>query len=53
MGWGTLRRSGKGQGTLKEVWDGSGDPRGVPGRVGGPSETSVTGQGTHGEVRDG
>ena len=52
-----------GQGTFKEVRDGSGDPRGGPGRVGGhserskgPSVKSGTGQGTlgesHGEVRD-
>ena len=29
-----------GQGTLGEVWDGSGDPREGPGRVGGPSGRS-------------
>ena len=41
------------RGTLGEVRDGSGDPPYNPGRVGGPSGRSGTGQGTIGEVRDG
>ena len=41
------------RGTLEEVRDGSGDPRGGPGRVGGPSGMFVTSRETHGEVRDG
>ena len=41
-----------GRETLDEVWDGSGDPRGSPGQVGGPSGRSGTGRGTHGKVRD-
>ena len=45
--------SGTGRGTLGEVWDGSGDPLGGLGRVGGPLERSETGRGTHPEVRDG
>ena len=39
--------------TLGEVRDGSGDPRGGPGRVEGPSGSSGTGRGTLGEVWDG
>ena len=35
-----------GQGTLGEVWDGSVDPRGGPGRDGGPSVRFKTGWGT-------
>ena len=42
-----------GWGTLGEVRDGSGDPRGCPGRFVGPSGRSETGWGTLGEVRDG
>ena len=42
-----------GRGTYGEVWDGTGDPQGGPGRVGGPSKKSGTCQGTLGEVRDG
>ena len=41
-----------GRGTLGEVWDGSLDPRGGPGRIGGPSSRSGTGRGTRWEVRD-
>ena len=40
MGRGTSRRSGTSQGTLLMVRDVSGDPQGVPGRVGGPSGRS-------------
>ena len=57
-----MERSGTSWGTLKEVWDRSRDPRGGPGRVGGPSGRCGTGrrllgrsrmgQGTLGEVRD-
>ena len=55
--------SGMPRGTLKEVRDGSGDPRNGFGRVRGPSRRSLMGQGTQwevweesgalGEVRDG
>ena len=41
-----------GQGTLEEVWDGSGDPRDGPGRVEGLTGRFMTGQGTIGKVRD-
>ena len=37
-----------GRGTVGEVWDGSGDPRGDPGRVGGTSVRSGTGRGPTG-----
>ena len=40
-------------GTLGEVRDGSGDPRGGPGQIVGPSGRSRTGQRTLKEVRDG
>ena len=36
-----------------EVWDGSGDPQGGPGWVGGHSRRSGTGLGTRREVQDG
>ena len=59
---GPSQRSGTGRGTLEEVQDGSRDPPGGPGRVGGPSGKSwkeqgipgmfVTGQRTLGEVGD-
>ena len=42
-----------GRGNLGEVLDRSGDPRGGPGRDGGPSRRPGTGQGTLEEVRDG
>ena len=42
-----------GRGTLSEVLDGSGDPRGGPGRVGGPSGRSVSGWGILEVVREG
>ena len=41
-----------GQENLGEVRNGSRDPRGGLGRVGGPLETSGTVQGTLGMVRD-
>ena len=47
LGW-----CGMGQGTLMEVWDELGDPRGGPGCFGGPSGRSGTSQETLGEVRD-
>ena len=60
---GTSLRSGTGWGTLREVRNGSGDLLAGSRRVRGPSGwcgTSrgtlgmfVTGQGTHGEIRDG
>ena len=40
-------------GTFLEVQDGSGEPRGGPGRVEGPWRKSGMGQGTLPEVRDG
>ena len=53
-GWGTrgdvqdgLGDLGEVRETLEEIWDGSGDPPKSPGRVGGPSERSGTGRGTH------
>ena len=39
--------------TLEEVRDGSEDPRGSPGRVGGPSGWSGTVLSTIGEIQDG
>ena len=42
-----------GRGTLKEVWDGSGDRWGGPVRVWRPSGRSRTGRGTLGEVQNG
>ena len=42
-----------GQRTLLKVWDGSGNPTGGPGRVGGPSRRSGKGHGTIPKVRDG
>ena len=42
-----------GRGTIGEVWDGSGDPQGGPGRVEGPSGRFGTGWGTLEEVRTG
>ena len=42
-----------GSATFGVVWDGSGAPRGVPGRVGVPSVRSDTGQETLGVVRNG
>ena len=39
------------RGTLEEVRDGSGDPRGDPRRVGGPTGISGTGRRTVREVR--
>ena len=41
-----------GQRTINEVRDWLGDPRGGPGRVGGPTGRSGTGLRTYGEVRD-
>ena len=49
---GSSKRSGTGRGILRVVQDGSGDCRGVPGRVGGPFLKSGTGRGTIREVRD-
>ena len=46
-----MGRSRTGWGTLGEVRDGSEDPRGGPGRVGGPLERSGMGRGTLGKVR--
>ena len=40
MGRGTLGEVWDGSATLGEVWDGSGDPRGGPGQVGEPSQSS-------------
>ena len=48
-----MGRSVTGQGTLAEVYDWLGGPRGGPRRVGGPSGRSGTGRGTLGEVRNG
>ena len=42
-----------GRGTIREVWDGSRDPRGGPKRVGENSERSGMDRGILGEVRDG
>ena len=42
-----------GRGTIPEISDESGDPRGGPGRVGGPSRKSETDRGTLPEVREG
>ena len=53
MGRGTLGGFGTGRGTLSEVLDGLGDPRGGPGWVRGPSGRSGTGRVTLGEVQDG
>ena len=53
MGRVSYGRSGTGRGTPLEVRDGSGDSRGGPGRVGGPSSRCWTGHGTLGEVMDG
>ena len=39
-------------GTLGKVQDGSVDPRGGPGRIGGPTGWFGTGRGILGEVRD-
>ena len=47
-----MGRSGMGCLTLGEVRDGSGDPRGGPGRVEGPSGWYGQGRGTLGEVWD-
>ena len=62
-GWGLLGRSGMVQGTLGEVWDGSGENRAGlervvdswvgPVRVGGPTGRSGTGRGTLKVARDG
>ena len=49
---GTAGRFGTGLGTLVEVWEGSENPRGVPGRVRGPSGRSRKGRETLGVVRD-
>ena len=48
-----MGRSGTGQGTLGEVWDGLGDPRGGWGRVGGPTGSSGMGRGKLGEIWEG
>ena len=53
MGGRPSMRFGTGWGTAGEVRDGSGDPRGGPGRVEGPSGRSGTGRRTHGEVLHG
>ena len=53
MGRGHSRRSGMGQETLLEAWDGLRDPTGGPGRVGRPSQRSGMGRGTLLEVQDG
>ena len=60
---GPTGRSETDHGTIGEVWDSSGDPgevrdgsedpRGGPGRVGGPSRRSGTGWGTLREFRNG
>ena len=47
------RGSKTGLGTLGEVQDRLGEPRGGPGRVVRPSGWSETGQGTLGKIRDG
>ena len=52
-GRGPSERSGTGQGTLKEVLNGSGETWGDLERVGGPSRRSGTGWGRLGEIRDG
>ena len=48
-----MGRSGTGPMAFPEVRDGSGDPRGGPERVKGPSGRFVMGRGTLGEFRDG
>ena len=53
MGRETSDRFGTGQGNLGEFRDWSGDTRGGPGRVGGPTGRSRTGRGTLDKVRDG
>ena len=63
MGWGTLSEAQDVSGTIPEIWDGSGDPWGGPGRVGepslrswmvgGPSRRSGTCRLTLGEGQDG
>ena len=45
MGWGTHREVRDESGALGEIWDGSGDPRGGLGRVGGLSGRSANGSG--------
>ena len=50
--WEPFVRSETGRGTLGEVRDGLGDPRGGPGRVRGPSERFGTVRGTLVEVQD-
>ena len=49
---GTLVEVRMGRGTFGKVRDGSGDPTGGTGRVGGHSGRSGTGRGTHPEVLD-
>ena len=46
-------RTGTGWGTLRKVLDGSGYPRGGPGRVWGPYGRFYTGRGTIPVVQDG
>ena len=53
MGRGPTGRFGTGQETLWEVRDGSEDPWGCPGGIGGPSGWFRTGRDTLGEVWDG
>ena len=53
MIWGTLGEVRDGLGTLPEVQNGSRDPRGGLGWVGGPTGRSGTRRGTLGEVQDG
>ena len=49
MGWGTLKVVRDGLRILQEVRDGSRDPRGSPGRVGGSLGRSGMGWGTSGK----
>ena len=51
-GWGPSERSETGRRTLLDVRDGSGDPLGGAGWMGGNSGRSMPGQGTLVEVRD-
>ena len=53
MGRGTGGEVGTIRWSLGEVQDGSGDPRGDPGWVGGSPGRSETGRGPLGEVREG
>ena len=52
-GLGNLGKSRTVRSTIREVQDGSRDPRKGPGQVGGPFTRSGTGRGTLEKVRDG